>query len=291
MLAVLGAPTTKYLQKGTPEEIAREWAKVTGETTAAKGDKHVVNPTLLHAVYSNLLKLVEVEKSHRLWLEERGCDAGLIKQAGYTTWPPTEKRLETIREKYGDKLLKVPGFVKRDNQIVLTLGPLAGIAFPTRDKEGRIAAIKVRYPRRLTDKYKLLTSARDGGPGGQVLVHWPMGCHHQAKVYGAVRIVEGERKADIAFWKTGYPTIGIPGVGTTKIVQETLRAIPEIKQVRLAMDRDEPGKKANVALAFALVDQVEIACERWDDAHKGFDDCLIAGAEREVINDDSWLED
>ena len=193
-----------------------------------------------------------------------------------------------MRERFGDELLSVPGFiVKRGegDRPYLTLAGAAGLLIPVRAPGGGIEALLVRRDDAGNGpRYSYLSSAKHGGPGPGAPPHVPMGINAPAET---VRLTEGAIKADIAFALSGLPTVGAAGLAwrpALDVVQ-----VLGCKRLLLAFDADALD---NPHVAHALTDACEAAAvagltvelERWNKVDgKGIDDLLAAGKVPEVL--------
>jgi hypothetical protein len=247
----------------------------------------------LHAVYSALLARLSLSAAHRADLQRRGLRDAEIDARQYRTLPVQGRtRLAgELHERFGDAVLTVPGTIsrERDGRRYLTLAGAAGLVIPVRDVAGRIVALKIR--RDDADeagwRYSFMSSAKYGGPGSGAPVHVP------AKIQDAeiVRMTEGELKADIAFVRTGLPTISTPGVSSWRKCLSVFRKIG-CKTVRLAFDSDAKDKPTVArdldAAAHALnAEGFAVELERWPAEFKGIDDALAAGAAVEVLTEEA----
>src|SRR5262249_10648195 len=129
------------------------------------------DPDTLDAVYSALLGRLTLGKAHREALHRRGLADDAIDRAGYRTLPAWGRpRLARDRRgRFGDGLLRVPGFVVKEgpNGPYLTLRGPAGLVVPCRDQSGRVVALKVRRDDagEGAPRYAYCSSAGHGGPG------------------------------------------------------------------------------------------------------------------------------
>jgi hypothetical protein len=253
---------------------------------------------ILHEVYSAVLARLTLAKSHREALHRRGLGDDVIDSGGYRTLPGQGRPriVRDLSERFGDKLLRVPGFVVKEGRSgrYLTLRGPAGLIVPCRDWAGRIAALKVRRDEVGEDgpRYVYVSSAGHGGPGPSAPVHCPAGMPEAAKL---VRLTEGELKADIIQARTGLPTVSFPGVSSWRPALHVLKAMG-CQTVRIAFDADA---RDNAAVAQALSDCARtlteagftVEMERWDAADgKGLDDLLAAGKVPELLQGDAAMQ-
>jgi hypothetical protein len=243
------------------------------------------DPELLDQVYGSLLGKLPLNDSHRQKLRGRGLDNGQIDRLGYRSlsfFATRQKGLVPLRTEFGDDLLRVPGFVRKRGVISVVDLP-GGIVIPVRGVAGRIVALKIRCD---DDKQgsKYLWFSGGGGPSCGSPAHVPLG----VTASGLVRVTEGPIKADIAFLKSGLPTIAVAGVSCWA------PAIPLLKDlgaeaVRLAFDADVLVKQSVAhqlrAFSEALATQgFQVQLERWSpEAGNGIDDVLAGGGSIEVL--------
>jgi hypothetical protein len=252
----------------------------------------------LNEVYTALLVQLTLNKTHREALQARGLTDDAIDRAGYRTLPgPGRPRIaRDLRQRFGDKLLRVPGFVVKQGESgrYLTLRGPAGLLIPCRDRAGHIVAMKVRRDNvsEGTSRYCYISSAGHGGPGSGSPVHVPAGMPKSAEL---VRLIEGELKADIVYSLTGLPTVSIPGVSNWRPALAELKAMG-CKTVRLAFDADATDNvtvaRALSGCADALTDAgISVELERWDAVNgKGLDDLRAAGKMPELLQGEAALQ-
>jgi hypothetical protein len=244
------------------------------------------DPDLCHQVYSAMLERLGLCAAHRDNLQARGLTADQIQTRNYRTLTFFEFRQQAVaglREQYGDKLLQVPGFTSRRGSVTAINIP-NGIVIPVRDDGERIVAVQVRRDNEGTDGKYLWFSGGEGGTSCGTPVHVPFG----VKPAAVVRVTESPLKADIAFDRSGLPTVGVPGVSNWAPAVSLLKKWGTTT-ARLAFDADAAVKKS-VAVQlrdFAEVLSAEgilVELERWPpEAGKGIDDVLAAGGLTEVL--------
>lgn len=262
-------------------------AQVARPTVAKLADPtDPADPNTLHEVYSEFLSDLRLEPSHRKNLKGRGFPDAEIDRLGYRSWVKYDDLVRRLHERHGKRLLSVPGFAVNDRGKP-TFCCFAGLLIPVRDIQGRIIALKSRpdAPKKDGPKYLWITSKKRGGPSPGAPAHIPLGI---AGPIEAVRITEGELKADLATALSGIPTVSAPGVASWKPALAAAMAIG-CKAVRIAFDTDMHEKQEVANAMLALADEVvrkglELELDDWDPAHKGIDDALAAGEEIRVLS-------
>jgi hypothetical protein len=220
-----------------------------------------------------------------------------IDQGQYGSLPQSGRArlVAGLAERFGDRLAGVPGIVVREGNAgrYRTLAGPAGLLLPVRDRTGRVVALKVRRdagedPSR---RYCYVSSADQGGAGSGSPVHVPLGTPVACE---AVRLVEGELKADLCWAFTGLATLSVPGATNWRPILPELEALGA-KTVRLAFDADARENR-NVARALdacaaALAEAgLILELERWELADgKGLDDLLASGKQPEVLAGDGVM--
>jgi hypothetical protein len=187
-------------------------------------------------------------------------------------------------------LRRVPGFRREGAGWVFAAVP--GLVVPVRDRDEAIVALKVRRDDAAGGpRYVYASSVRWGGPGPGSPVHVPLipAPPLPPPNPGAIRITEGELKADIATVLSGVRTISVPGVASWRASLPVVQALG-VRRVLVAFDADAARKpqvaRARGALLSALVAEtgVEPALEVWDERDgKGIDDLLAAGGHPHVV--------
>ena len=260
--------------------------------------------TTCHAAYAALSEVLGLSADHHAALVARGLSESDITTRGYRTLPvgdrgPLAHRVLDLLASQGisqAELMRVPGFGHRADGIVVA--GKAGLLIPVRDCAGNIDGMMIRPdvpgmdPRtgKIQGKYVWFTSSFQGGAHAKQMAHVPLrvaaeGADAPPGASGsteAVRVTEGQLKADLATIKSGLLTLGLPGVGSWRLALPALKAVGT-KQVRLAFDQDaRTNPHVAGALACAARGLVaagyELEAERWEPAHKGIDDALRPAA-------------
>jgi hypothetical protein len=249
----------------------------------------------LHSVYSALLDLLKLGDDHRRALHNRGMTNEVIDKGAYRSLPGRGRPqiIHDFRERFGEKLLHVPGFVVKEGRSgrYLTLRGPAGLLIPCRDRNGRIIALKVRRDDEgeSGSRFVYVSSAGYGGSGPGAPLHFPVGTPATAE---RARLIEGELKADIVLSLTGLPTISIPGVTNWK---GAIAALVDLgcKTVQLAHDADAQDKPTVARALAACADAIcaagiAVDLERWNGVDgKGLDDLLANGKNAELLTGDA----
>lgn len=250
---------------------------------------------VLHRVYTDLLLLLALSPQHRDNLRRRGLSDAEIEARQYRTLPAGGRAelAKRLAEKYGDLLLRVPGFYVREDGEMRSwaLAGAVGILIPVRNAAGYIVGLKVRADAPADGpRYTWISSSKHGGPGPGNRIHWPL-FSGDTKL---VRITEGELKADVATALSGILTLSVPGVSSWRQVLPLLKDC-RASVVRLAFDADARENR-NVARALertaqALVGEgYAVEVETWDPAvGKGIDDVLAAGGKPEILTGEGAL--
>jgi Domain of unknown function (DUF3854)/Domain of unknown function (DUF927) len=250
-----------------------------------------------HEIYSALLERLALSEAHRENLRRRGLTDDAIQRLGYRSIPARRRSriVKGLRERFGDRLLRVPGFVAKEGQSgrYVTLNGPAGLVVPCRDRAGRVVALKVRRDdAEGGPRYVYVSSAGQGGPSPGSPAHVPLGTPEACEL---LRVTEGELKADVIQYLTGVPTLSASGATVWRPCLDVLKALG-CKTARLAFDADAADKpavaRALVNCAGALSkDGYAVELERWDTTDgKGLDDVLAAGKTPDLLEGDAALQ-
>jgi hypothetical protein len=287
ILSTLGVDPNE-LEPDPDEEVIPvldENQEASSQTSTILTSETTCSIDLRDSVYKSLLELLPLSEEHRNNLIARGLSQETIDVGGYRSisFFARSRAVKRLLELFSrEQLLSVPGFVIKDNTITIT-GPHEGLVVPVR-QQGRIVALKVRRDYE-TDGQKYVYLSGDGGSSCGAPVHVPLG------ITGPVdtaRVTEGELKSDVAYARTGLPTISIAGVSNWRSCLPVLQEL-RAKHIRLAMDMDLLSKsqvaRCLADCAAALRDKgFDVAIERWDpEAGKGIDDLLAGGHSPELL--------
>jgi hypothetical protein len=240
----------------------------------------------LDRVYGAAIRHLGLADQHREELLRRGLDSAAIEKGGYRSLLQ-RGRAEIARELLArfprDLLLSLPGLQLRSRQSgqYLSFGGPAGLLVPVRDLAGRVVALKVRRDAQDNGpKYLYISSTASGGPGPGAPLHIPVfAVRHGPR--DAVRVTEGELKADLATHLSGILTISVPGVSAWRGVIPVLAELAP-RVVHLAFDADSMTNpmvaRATEATAEAIaLEGYDVLLETWDGLlAKGVDDALAA---------------
>ena len=265
------------------------WIHLLSERVVVPPEVHIVTPNRatpddLHHAYCLLLGQLDLSDKHRQHLRNRGLTDDQIMKAGYSTLPleGRARLAKFLTPSIPGDVLEIPGIYIHDDpkRSWLSFAGCPGLVIPCRDSQGRIIALKVRRDDDSTPKYTYISSARHGGPGPLHSVHWPVfdGC------YSELRITEGPLKADVATVLGKVYTIGLPGVGSWRMVLDQwkdIRAL-DVQTIRIAFDADwrtNPQVRAALdSLVTVLRQQTDkqVKIDKWEPSlGKGIDDALL----------------
>jgi putative DNA primase/helicase len=244
-------------------------------------------------VYRALLGYLTLDAHHREELKLRGLTEAEIDDCGYRTLRKNaaerRKRLERLAGEFGETvLLTVPGLALDDRKKLTICAP-PGLLIPVRNVAGQTVALRVKPEKKLDggSKYIWLSSASRGGPSSGSQCHVP----NYKDPANAIRLTEGELKADIATHRGRMLCLSAPGVSNWNVALPAIRDLG-CRTVRVAFDSDG---LVNAVVALATVNccrglaglglNVEIERWHWSDG-KGIDDVLVSGKPVEVLTGD-----
>lgn len=251
-------------------------------------------PELRNSVYRAVLANCPLDLQHSTNLTRRGLNAEIVRRFEYATLRKSGRTAlagKLLRE-FGPDVMKVPGLHtgtnSRSGEQYLSFSGWAGMLIPVRDVEGRVIALKVRADEdRPGGRYSSVSSKSKGGPSPGAPVHVPLSTPRNAPVY---RVTEGELKADIAYHRSGIPTLSMPGVNNQSGVVDVLNELGATT-VRLAFDSDSATNPTVAVAANKLADNLRgagftIEREVWPVEYKGIDEALVAGVVPDVLTGD-----
>lgn len=236
------------------EEIDKIWQTITPNFHRVKDKSlrlQIAKSDLLHTCYTYLLKhqSCKLLPDHIEWLESRGLPLSKCEELLYASTPTSieaTKIAEELHKIIGEDIYNVPGFVKKDGKCNLRVNE-AGIFHPTRNYEGEVNVVKIRKPKASkNDRLYALSSSSCDGPSSLVRCHIPLNVNKLVS-QETVWITEGERKADVLFYKLNVATLGVPGSQNIKLAFEELKSnFSNCKRIVMAMDKDKAGDFATV---------------------------------------------
>lgn len=250
----------------------------------------IVTLRIRHLVYDQFLRRLSLASDHASSLQKRGLSLPTIQQHRFKSIIPHDfnRATKELYEKYGDDLFRVPGFFPTDAGAAVNLTD-NGILIPVRDLDGSIISIKIRKDgTQFGNRYISLSSKKKNGPGASATVHVPL--NKFQRPVSCVWATEGELKCEVATEKLKTLCISMPGVAAWRQIFPVAEQLGA-KEIIIALDRDMETKPqvarsaaAFTAAALARVRLVKIAV--WDNAHKGIDDALQAGAKIDFLEGD-----
>lgn len=228
-----------------------------------------------HAVYSSLLKNLPLAPEHRAQLRLRKLSDEWIDEAEYRTLPI--KGRATIAKKlidiHGwDACFRTPGLVKKSGvhgEYPSTSGA-AGLLIPCRTFAGKIHSICIRRNGAEEPRYLWMSSSSNNGVGAALITHIPRGIR---KGIDYVRVTEGVLKADVTSFLSGFPTIGLPGIGNWNTAIWTLKELGATK-VLFSPDADFRNKKQVADNCFNFIQMLianhfKVELEYWGQDEQG----------------------
>lgn len=263
---------------------------------------------VLHEYHEALLERLSLLPRHRDNLRERfgagRADADLpeidsfIDRADYRSTPGAERLhiatavAEAMAAKHGEEVLtQLPGLYQREDG-AWTLAMVPGMLIPVRTPGHLIVALKLRRdePDDKGHRYIYVSSARFGGASARLHVHTPLCFPSQA-----VRVTEGELKADVATFITRIPTLSLPGVASWRRAFEALHQLAAgwgkpIVEVRVAFDLDARVKKQVAAPLEQLCRELLECSERYDLIIEVWDEALGKGVDDALAGDPDSIE-
>lgn len=239
-----------------------------------------------HSVYTQMLKLLRLEQTHKADLIRRGLSESEIATKGYKSIPQDPKLRWKITRQLTEKgfsLEGVPGFFTRNGRFGVFWDFVSpeGYLIPVRNQSHQIQALQVRMDDMDEGKYKWFSS--HGLPNGTTSgspVHFTGG-------EGVPWVTEGPLKADIASTLMSAPFVGIAGVGAWKETTKMLSGIGS-REVIVAFDLDQKNNE-NVQKALQMFTQnleksgfEPMNCTWADFYGKGIDDVMLKLVREEV---------
>ena len=242
------------------------------------------------AVYSALLRLLDLSDKHKMNLHARGLSDFAITRNCYRSTAvvdsdETAERAWQIIQALDLGLVGVPGFQRRGDAWYL-LRTRPGFFVPHRDEHGRIQAMQYRLDEPFGGRKYVWFSSSECSSGAPVHhAHF-----HLLPDADEVVVTEDALKADVIAHLAQAPVIGIAGVGTFGAgFADHLRAVaPNLRAVVVAYDMDVLYKSEVLRALESLTAQLQRARFRvrvrtWPPEWKGYDDYLLAQLQTEEV--------
>lgn len=237
-----------------------------------------------HAVYYDLLGLLNLTEKHRQNLRNRGLSDEHINQFMYKSIPLDDVFRRIIIEKLSEKyeLIGIPGFYRdKFGDIQMLINRFGGMFIPVCDKDGYIQGLQIRLdiPEGVKEKRFRWFSSSSFRDGAKVKSWIHIVGDINAK---EACITEGPMKSDISSTLSdGWLFIGLPGVNSIELLPEVLRGLPRLEKVYEALDMDKisnPNVKNALIKLNGILDANGIEHEKcyWNYMYKGIDDYLLA---------------
>jgi hypothetical protein len=247
-------------------------------TKAAPAQADIKPLSERHAVYYDMLQMLELSAEHWQQLIGRGLNDDIIAHNMYKTMPiPYSKQYSALMYQLSKThdLSGVPGFYLRNGQWHMITKK--GLLIPVCDQYGYIQGLQIRLNDESKRKYRWFSSNHyDHGTRIQPWIH-------VAKWTGSstVYVTEGALKAEVAaFFMGDVCIVGLAGVHCINGFSELLKELG-MQEVIEAFDMD---KLTNPYVADALQSLKKIVIRQgikyrsatWHPSYKGIDDFQFA---------------
>ena len=212
-----------------------------------------LEPALLHRAYQAALGVMQLGRSERHHLVERGLcgdDLEILVAGGYrsapTSWPLRNAVAEAVLAAVGPDAASSLPFLQpsRRSAIGFTCSEIPGLLIPVRNAAAQIVACKVRLVDQGKSRY-LWWKARHSKASTGAPIHVS-----QAPSARLAVVVEGPIKADLVglLWPKIYgeavTVLAIPGASAHGGLVEALEQLG-LPRVVLALDPDQAGRRAS----------------------------------------------
>lgn len=239
-----------HLLKPEAQSRLSQYSKVLTSSLSFVGTKNSqkmeasVPSELYDQVYSALLDAWNLSEEHKQHLLlERCLSLVEIERQRYKTSGVETSTMEKLSQKFGEDLMLVPGFSKRNGMFHFCSS--GQLVIPTQTVHGKVINIRIRrnaeelFKNPDLPKYFYASSAKFGGPKAKLSHHFVQGT---ADFSSKLWITEGEIKAHIISHRLGVNVISIPGVS---LWREALAALQYLsaRQIVVAFDQDALQKK------------------------------------------------
>lgn len=224
-----------------------------------------------HEVYTSLLRMLKIKKTHLEDLKKRGFPEVVIARNGYRSFPTDSKLRWQICDRLSHQfdLTGVPGFyINRAGKWDM-VGYPEGYLIPVRDQNGLIQGLQLRVhpynPEVFDDKYLWFSSS--GKNRGSKAHQW---IHFAGQLAGAemVLVTEGPIKGDVTSHFLEIPVLAVPGTKAWRYLPEIILQLG-IKKVINGFDMDRftnPDVKKDVSCLVEELQKarVEVLHATWD---------------------------
>lgn len=225
----------------TEKETKKIISRYKGKTPVPKR-----SPEYVDFVYRQMLALMQLQDLHKADFKRRGAtdfEIRELEKKGYKSVEPKNARLLAKKlEEKGIQLDGIPGFYRnRDGRWEASFYEgNKGYLCPVYSLEKQITGFQIRVDKPVNHrKYIWFTSS---GFEGGTSSGSPAGVSgYISPVQKGIRVTEGILKAELASMRSGFPYIGIPGVGNYKSLQPVLEALKQkgLQTVFECMDMDK----------------------------------------------------
>lgn len=236
--------------------------------------EHVALPLAeRHAVYTELLKSLDLSDKHKNNLLSRGLDIDTIERNLYRTTPDStaaNRIAENLSGRYS--LTGVPGFYTKDKAWRTVRHK--GFFIPVRSADGLIQGLQIRLDDVQKRKCRWFSSRnKERGTAAQSWIHVA------GNGDNTVAVSEGALKSDVAAFVTGNCVVGLSGANCINGLVPLLNSM-SVTSVYEALDMDKRTNKNVAAAASNLrrkLAEAGITCIPcvWDAKFKGIDDFLL----------------
>ena len=207
----------------TGKETKKIISRYKGKTPVPKR-----SPEYVDFVYRQMLALMQLQDLHKADFKRRGAtdfEIRELEKKGYKSVEPKNARLLAKKlEEKGIQLDGIPGFYRnRDGRWEASFYEgNKGYLCPVYSLEKQITGFQIRV-----DKPVNIWFTSSGFEGGTSSGS-PAGVSgYISPVQKGIRVTEGILKAELASMRSGFPYIGIPGVGNYKSLQPVLEALKQ----------------------------------------------------------------